>query len=161
MERKRVLIVDDDHFIRRAIRRTVERHGHECLEAAAGDEACEMALAEHPDLIVLDVMLPHLNGYEVSRTIKKEVRKGTFDKDIRILIVTARRTDSKEREEFLQTWSQADEFIYKPFDLEYVDSRITKALEEQEAKSNQTGTCRVELDNGAEVEHVEEVYPCD
>lgn len=154
MERKRVLIVDDDRFIRRAVRRMVERHGYECLEAGAGDEACELALAESPDLIVLDVMLPHLNGYEVSRTVKEEVRKGTLDKEVRILILTARRTDSKEREEFLQTWSQADEFIYKPFDVEYLDERIVEILEGREALSSQAGRCRVESDNGTGVSHV-------
>jgi len=155
MERKRVLVVDDDRFIRRAIRHVVECLGYECLEAETGDEACTLALRERPDLIVLDVMLPGINGYEVSRKIKGEVQRGTLEKDIPILIVTARRTDSEEREEFLRTWSQADEFIYKPFDLEYLSDRIVESLAggEPSGKNGEAGR-----ENGeSEVTHAEEV----
>ncbi|MCK4547057.1 MAG: response regulator [Candidatus Eisenbacteria sp.] len=137
MDRKRILVVDDDRFIRRAVRCLIECLGHECLEAEDGEEGCKTALAEKPDLIVLDVMLPKVNGYEVSRMIKEEVRKGGVGKNIPILIVTARRTDSEEREEFLRTWSQADEFIYKPFDLDHLSDRISEFLGAGEACSRE------------------------
>ena len=110
MAQKRILVVDDDRFIRRAMRHLVERLGHQCLEAGAGDEGHQVAMAERPDLVLLDVMLPNLNGYEASRMIKEDLRKDPKARDIPILIVTARRTDSEEREEFLRTWSQARPF---------------------------------------------------
>ena len=162
MERKRILVVDDDRFIRRAVRHLVECMGHECIEAGAGDEGFKVAMSEEPDLIVLDVMLPSVNGYEVSRMIKEEVQKNGSARDLPILIVTARRTDSEEREEFLQTWSRADEFIYKPFDLEHLSERISahldaatpggkKSFEEHDEES----------EPAAEVIHVEEVHSRD
>jgi two-component system alkaline phosphatase synthesis response regulator PhoP len=158
MDRKRILVVDDDRFIRRAVRHLVECLGHECIEAGAGDEACRVALEEEPDLIVLDVMLPGVNGYEVSRMIKEEVQRGTLSKNVPILIVTARRTDSEEREEFLRTWSQADEFIYKPFDFEYLSERIVEFLgAEAIAEVDQAGEQQEQSETGAEVTHVEEV----
>lgn len=162
MERKRVLVVDDDPFIRRVVRHLVEGLGYECMEAGAGEEACQVALSECPDLVVLDVMLPEMNGYEVSRTIKREVLKGTVGKDIKVLIVTARRTDSEEREEFLKTWSQAEEFIYKPFDFDYLSQRITEMVEGEpsqgEAPAEERGEATVA---GAEAGHVEEAHPRD
>jgi DNA-binding response OmpR family regulator len=129
MDRKRILVVDDDRFIRRAVKHLIECLGHDCLEAGDGEEGFKVTMAEQPDLIVLDVMLPKVNGYEVSRMIKEEFQKGALSRNIPILIVTARRTDSEEREEFLRTWSQADEFIYKPFDLEHLSDRIVDFLE--------------------------------
>ena len=92
MAQKRILVVDDDRFIRRAMRHLVERLGHRCLEAGAGDEGHQVAMAERPDLVLLDVMLPNLNGYEASRMIKEDLRKEPDALDIPILIVTARRT---------------------------------------------------------------------
>jgi DNA-binding response OmpR family regulator len=159
MERKRILVVDDDRFIRRAVRHLVECLGHECIEAGAGDEGFRVAMSEAPDLIVLDVMLPNLNGYEVSRMIKEEIQKGTTAAEIPILIVTARRTDSEEREEFLRTWSQADEFIYKPFDLEFLSERISSYLEDAgPSESSPSDECGEEPEPAAEVIHVEEVH---
>jgi DNA-binding response OmpR family regulator len=157
MERKRILVVDDDRFIRRAVRHLIECSGYDCLEAGTGDEGYQVAMAERPDLILLDVMLPKTNGYEVSRMIKQEVHRGKLEKDIPIFIVTARRTDSEEREEFLRTWSQADEFIYKPFDLDFLAGRIRSVLE-SEAPIGVAGRA---AEPGTEVTHVEEVHSGD
>ncbi|GEM_PF-766178 len=165
MERKRILVVDDDRFIRRAVRHLVECMGHECIEAGAGDEGFRVAMSEEPDLIVLDVMLPSVNGYEVSRMIKEEVQKNGSARDLPILIVTARRTDSEEREEFLQTWSRADEFIYKPFDLDNLSERISAHLDaatqcgEQSFEEHEEHN--EESEPAAEVIHAEEVHSRD
>jgi len=162
MERKRILVVDDDRFIRRAVRHLVECMGHECIEAGAGDEGFRVAMTEKPDLVVLDVMLPNVNGYEVSRMIKEEVGKDPTLGSLPVLIVTARRTDSEEREEFLRTWSRADEFIYKPFDLEHLSERISAhlggvGLGENDRPEERAG----DSEPGAEVIHAEEVHSRD
>jgi DNA-binding response OmpR family regulator len=72
---------------------------------------------EEPDLVILDVMLPGKNGYEVARMLREDARKGAC-RDCRILMLTARKVDSAERLEFLQTWSGADLHLYKPLELE-------------------------------------------
>jgi DNA-binding NarL/FixJ family response regulator len=81
----RVLIVDDHPAIRRIIRLTCERHGMDVVgETPAGVEAIQMAQALHPDVIVLDLLLPDMDGFEVAKTIR------VADPDSKILILSAR-----------------------------------------------------------------------
>jgi DNA-binding NarL/FixJ family response regulator len=81
----RVLIVDDHPAIRRIIRLTCERHGMDVVgETPAGVEAIQMAQALHPDVIVLDLLLPDMDGFEVAKTIR------IADPDSKILILSAR-----------------------------------------------------------------------
>ena len=83
--------------------------------------------------MVLDVMLPKENGYQVSRYIREDEKAGKIEKHIIILMLTARAVTEKQREEFLQTWSGADAFMYKPFDLEELIEKIEQMLKHSEA----------------------------
>jgi len=84
----RVLIVDDHPAIRRIIRLTCERHGMDVVgETPAGTEAIELAKALHPDVIVLDLLLPDMDGFEVAKTIRDD------DPDSKILVLSARDDD--------------------------------------------------------------------
>jgi len=112
----RILLVDDDPDILETLRYSFEHAGFEVETAADGRAALQAARRSEPALAVLDVMLPEMNGYEVSRTLKQEMRAGSLA-SFPILIVTARRVASAARQEFLATWSQADATLWKPFDL--------------------------------------------
>ena len=127
-QKPKVLVVDDERDIVETISFCLEQEGYEVLTAYNGPEAMGMARLEQPDLIVLDVMLPKENGYQVSRYIREDEKAGRIEKKTKILMLTARVVEEKDREEFLQTWSGADAFMYKPFDLEKLVERIGQML---------------------------------
>ncbi len=124
----RVLVVDDQRDIVETIGFCLEQEGCEVLTAYDGEEALAVARQAHPDVIVLDVMLPKENGYQVSRYLREDEKAGKLPKRARILMLTARTVPEKEREEFLQTWSGADAFMYKPFDMDELVRRVRTML---------------------------------
>jgi CheY-like chemotaxis protein len=72
-ERKRkILLAEDDRFLRKAAEATLRRHGFTVLAAADGEEALRLARDEPPDLILLDLIMPKLQGFEVLRTLKED-----------------------------------------------------------------------------------------
>ncbi|MFQ5788954.1 MAG: response regulator transcription factor [Acidobacteriota bacterium] len=129
--RAKVLVVDDQRDIVDTISFCLEQEGYQVLTAFDGDEALEKARSGQPDLIVLDVMLPKENGYQVARYIREDAKAGKLPKRPLVLILTARTVSEKEREEFLQTWSGADAFMYKPFDLDELVRRVGDMLEQE------------------------------
>ena len=114
----RILVVDDKKDIVETVSFCFEQEGFAVSEAFDGHEALVKARSEEPDLIVLDVMLPKENGYQVARYLRDDFREGKLSKRPKILLLTARTVSDSQREDFLQTWSGADAFMYKPFDLE-------------------------------------------
>ncbi len=103
----KVLIVDDESFFSQPIKLFLERNGHTVSIAADGMEGLDKARAEKPDVILMDLMLPAINGYQVCRMLK-------FDeeyRDIPIIICSAKDTE-KDREVGQQ--SGADEYVTKP-----------------------------------------------
>ena len=120
-----ILIVDDEEDTLSAIGFCLSQEGFSIVEARDGLEALRVAEREQPEVVVLDVMLPGLNGYEVSRRMK-ERPLGRGEDGIRVLLLTARRVDSLEREEFLAAWSQADLVMYKPFEMDELLRQVTR-----------------------------------
>ena len=121
MNNKRVLVVDDEPDIVESIRFNLELENIECIEALDGEEALSKARKENPDLIILDIMLPKINGYKIARMLK-------FDesyKHIPIIMLTARtqQTDIKLGEE-----TGADEYVTKPFDMDELVALVKKYL---------------------------------
>jgi DNA-binding response OmpR family regulator len=125
----KVLVVDDQRDIVDTISFCLEQEGYEVISAFNGQDALEIVRLEQPDFVVLDVMMPKENGYQVSRYIREDEKSGRIPKHTMILMLTARVVVEKEREQFLQTWSGADAFMYKPFDLEQLVGRITEMIE--------------------------------
>jgi CheY-like chemotaxis protein len=104
----RVLVVDDEPDVLLLCRLNLQQHGHELLEASDGSTALDIAREQHPDVIVLDLMLPGMNGYEVLETLKKDGRTS----DIPVLVLTAKSLGAdRERSHELG----ASEFLTKPF----------------------------------------------
>jgi len=69
---KRILLAEDDRFLRKAAEVTLRRHGFTVLTASDGEAAVQMARAETPDLVLLDLIMPRLQGFEVLRTLKQD-----------------------------------------------------------------------------------------
>ncbi|HEX9775593.1 MAG TPA: response regulator [Actinomycetota bacterium] len=106
--RARVLIADDDPLVRDLLEAVLEANDFELLTAADGLEAVRMAREAIPNVVVLDVMMPGANGFDVCRTLRAEAR---FD-ETRIVMLTAR-TSPRDREEGIR--AGADAFFTKPF----------------------------------------------
>jgi DNA-binding response OmpR family regulator len=113
-----VLVVDDDPKIRDLLRLYVEREGHRAIFAAEGTQALTAARHHRPDLVLLDVMLPGLDGFEVCRLIREE-------SDVPIVLLTARSGDS---DKVVGLDIGADDYIVKPFSPRELMARIRAQL---------------------------------
>lgn len=117
-----VLVVDDEQHIRELLRMGLSMHGYEVMEASTGREALGMAEREQPDLIVLDVMLPDLDGFEVTRRLR---RMAGQQREVPILFLSARDTTA-DRVEGLRLGS--DDYVTKPFSIEELVERVRAVL---------------------------------
>jgi two-component system response regulator MprA len=114
----RVLVVEDDEAIADVLRRTLRQEGHEVRSSADGVDALRAAEEFVPDLVILDLGLPGLDGVEVCRRLRAE-------SDVPILILTAR-TDLDNRVEGLD--SGADDYLAKPFERQELLARLRALL---------------------------------
>jgi two-component system response regulator MprA len=115
----RVLVVDDDVAIAAALRRALEYAGHRVTVAAAGPDALAAAARDRPDLVVLDVMLPGLDGITVCRRLREQAS------DVLILMLTARDA-TPDRVAGLD--AGADDYLVKPFAYEELLARVRALL---------------------------------
>lgn len=117
----RILLADDDANIRAILREHLDGAACELFEASDGEQALEMILVERPHLVVLDVMMPQLNGWEICKYVrmKKELES------VRILMLTA---IGKRVNELTSPLYGADAYLDKPFDLDDIDEKMTELL---------------------------------
>lgn len=116
-----ILIVEDDNDIRENIRIYLDSIGFSCMEALDGAEAIELTKREHPDLILLDIMLPRINGYQVCKILKEDQKY----KSIPIIMLSAK----VERED--KEWGAkmgVDAYMTKPFDFDQLEKTINKLI---------------------------------
>jgi DNA-binding response OmpR family regulator len=121
---KKILIVDDEPFIRTLLEQTLEDFedaGVDLLTASNGIEAWELAQKEHPNLVILDLMMPHMSGYEVCERIKSEP---TLDHTYVIMLTAKGQQIDRQRGE----QAGADEYVTKPFDPDYLIERTENVL---------------------------------
>jgi DNA-binding response OmpR family regulator len=116
-----VLVADDDPDILALVRFRLERDGYEVLSAPDGETALDLALARAPDLAVLDVMMPRLDGYEVTRRLREHGPTTT----IPIILLTARVQEPDLERGFE---AGADDYVTKPFSPQALGERIQAAL---------------------------------
>jgi CheY-like chemotaxis protein len=128
MDSLRVLLVDDEQDIVDTIKYSLELRGYVVDVAYDGLLALDKGRRGKYALMILDVMLPGQNGYEVSRILKDEMEEGKID-PFKVLLITARKLDNDLREDFVSTWSKADACLYKPFDLDGLLQQMGKLLE--------------------------------
>ncbi len=118
---KKILIVDDEQDIVESLKFVLENYNYACYCAYNGEDGLKLAREISPDLIILDVMMPRINGYKISRLLKFDTKY----KNIPILMVTAR---SQEEDKLIGEETGADEYITKPFDLDEVVKTVQKYL---------------------------------
>ena len=128
MDSVRVLLVDDERDIVDTVKYSLELRGFDVDVCYDGETALKKARSGRYSLVLLDVMLPGKNGYEVSRMLKDDMTRGDVP-HFKVMLITARKLDNTIREEFVSTWSKADACLYKPFDLDGLLERMARLLE--------------------------------
>ncbi|MGI8425021.1 MAG: response regulator transcription factor [Actinomycetota bacterium] len=116
-----ILIVDDDEVIRKLVSVAFERSGHSVSGADGGDQALESISQSLPDLVILDVTMPGMDGWEVLRRLRKTGMRSK----IKVILLTG----SGKESDFLMAWKLgADEYVTKPFDVDELVSAATETL---------------------------------
>ena len=121
LEKNRILLVDDEPDFVQSLKVILEKKGYAVITASDGREGLEKARHERPDLIILDVMLPKMNGYEVCQLLK-------FDEkfwEIPVVMLTAR---AQDQDKVTGKETGADGYITKPFDPEQLIIKIKEHL---------------------------------
>ena len=130
-EKKTILVVDDEESIMELLIYNLEKEGYNTLRAYDGITAVEMALKERPDLILLDVMIPKLDGISVCKKIRYYLNISTMP----ILMVSAKDTES---DKIVGLEMGADDYITKPFQIRELMARIKANLRKAEAQATVT-----------------------
>jgi two-component system cell cycle response regulator DivK len=118
---KKILIVDDNQDGRELVVKILKNRGYQMIEAVDGEEALEKAIAENPDLILMDISIPKIDGYEVTKRLKSQV---TF-KNTPIIALTAHAMKG-DREKALE--AGCDGYISKPIDIHELPDQIKSYL---------------------------------
>jgi two-component system alkaline phosphatase synthesis response regulator PhoP/two-component system response regulator VicR len=123
---KKILAVDDEKHIVRLVQVNLERQGYEVITASDGREALQKVEEERPDLVVLDVMMPYMDGFEVLQ----HLRRNPSTRDIPVIMLTAKAQDA----DVFRGWqSGVDCYLTKPFNpMELISfvKRIFKSMED-------------------------------
>jgi DNA-binding response OmpR family regulator len=115
----RILVVDDDNTVREVLRRYLTRDGHEVIEASDGVTGLNLALTQQPDLVVLDLMLPGMDGLEVCREIRRISA-------VPVIMLTAL---GQESDRVVGLEYGADDYVVKPFSPRELALRVGRVLE--------------------------------
>jgi two-component system OmpR family response regulator len=135
----KVLVVDDEPNIRELVQVALKFHGCSVTVGASGKEALQRAAADHPDLIVLDVMLPDIDGFEVCRRLRAQAN------NVPVIFLTARDTTS---DTVTGLALGGDDYITKPFSVEALVARV-RAVLRRATRPGSNGTSDARHDDSA------------
>lgn len=135
----RILVVEDEKDIVQVLEYNLRQEGYEVLTALRGRDGIRLAQERHPDLAILDLMLPDLPGTEVCKALKAEEET----RDIRIVMLTAR---SEEIDRILGFELGADDYVVKPFSMRELLLRIRAVLGRPEPSEPSRGTAKNQQD---------------
>ncbi|WP_457554736.1 response regulator [Candidatus Pyrohabitans sp.] len=124
----RIMVVDDEPDILAMVDMILSRKGHSTLLAENGEEALKLLRQHRPDLILLDLMMPRMDGTEFLRRLRADSNL----RDIPVIVVSVRSTIEKESREAMEL---ADNYITKPIDIPTLYAAIEEMLEEKRTKS--------------------------
>lgn len=116
---KSILVVDDDALIRRSLAVSLAQAGYQVQTAASGENALEIVRAKSPDLVLLDISMPGMDGLEALRTLRAHAQ------NLPVIFLTARR---RELDEVVGLELGADDYVTKPFDLDVLLAHIKAVL---------------------------------
>ena len=117
--KKKVLVVDDDEVIRKKLIEFLEFSGYEGIGAENGQRAMELFLKDTPDLIIADIHMPIMNGFQLLRAVKR------INRGLPVIFITG---FTHFRRFFSDNTAQADGFLEKPFSLEALDVLVKKFI---------------------------------
>ncbi len=138
-----ILIIEDDPAMLRGLKDNFDHKGYRTITAKDGEQGLNTALNAKPDLIILDIMLPKINGYEICRLIRKE------DLDMPIIMLTAK---GEESDVVLGLNLGADDYVTKPFSIRELLARVERFLaRRRKEKQDVFEFGRMRLDVGARV----------
>ncbi len=116
---RKILLVEDEDAIRKFVKINLEREGYKVFEAASGEDGIEVARQEEPEIVVLDIMLPGIDGFEVCRILRQEYP------DLGIIMLTAK---AEDLDKIMGLQFGSDDYMTKPFNPTELSLRI-KSLE--------------------------------
>jgi DNA-binding response OmpR family regulator len=134
-----ILIIEDDPTLLRGLKDNFQSRGYRVRTAADGEAGLDAALASPPDLILLDIMLPKINGYEVCRAIREH------ELEMPIIMLTAK---GQEEDIILGLNLGADDYVTKPFRIRELLARVSAFLRRQQTKESEVywfGDCQLDL----------------
>ncbi len=130
---KKILVVDDEKKIVEIIKAYLEKEGYQVITAFDGKTAIEAAFKQHPDLVILDLMLPEISGLDVCRSIRKVT-------DMPVIMLTAR---DEVTDKIVGLEMGADDYVTKPFDPKELISRVRAVLRRSEPREHPRETIRI------------------
>jgi two-component system alkaline phosphatase synthesis response regulator PhoP len=126
--KEKILIVEDDKDILKMVEYNLKKEGYRTVYARDGEDAVEMAHSERPDLVLLDLMLPGIDGLEVCKQLKKESKTA----GIPVIMVTAK---SQESDKVVGLELGADDYVTKPFSVRELLARVKAVLRRAQDKA--------------------------
>jgi DNA-binding response OmpR family regulator len=147
---KDVLIVEDNLTMLRGLKDNFESKGYQVKTATDGEQGLKAAITEKPDLIILDIMLPKINGYEVCSQIRKQ------NLDIPIIMLTAK---DQEKDVVLGLNIGADDYVTKPFSIKVLMARAEalRRRKDKEPSAYKFGNCNLDVANGTFMQDNEKI----
>jgi len=122
-EEARILVVDDEEEIRQLVAEFLETRGYSVITAASGPDALTAVKHYHPDLVLMDIMMPRMNGLEALQRIRE------IDRDVGVIMLTAVEDETIAREAIRR---EAYDYITKPLDFGYLELAIMTKLAQME-----------------------------
>ena len=139
MDKPVILLADDDELLIKVLQRELEREGYDVLTCLDGERALDLTRHAAPDLILLDVMMPKRNGWEVCREIRAE-------SDVPIIMLTAR---GEEMDKVMGLRLGSDDYVVKPFGLfellARIEAMLRRANMSRNGQSKTRPTCEIQL----------------
>ena len=130
----KILIIEDDRILQQGLAETLQFHGYKTFSAGDGLAGLKMYGQHHPDLIVLDIALPGVDGYEICKQVRRR------DEKTPILMLTAR---DRENDKLLGFELGADDYLTKPFSIKELVARVQALLKRKEVEKDAPTTVRI------------------
>lgn len=124
-QQQTVLVVDDENTVRQVVRQYLEKEGYRVIEAETGGQALQVLHTDTPDLMILDIMLPGMDGFTITRSLRDPVDASPEQLDIPIIMLTAR-GDEKDRLTGFELGT--DDYVVKPFSPRELVMRVKSLL---------------------------------